>query len=1063
MNIDLTQYVVAKRGTWFLDKDSYTPTELRLGTVRDGVTLAGPLCIRVAVQARNQFTLYGTSAVALQARDVFSYKLDIPPGQTWTYPSPRALKPPPETPTTPATPPLVDSTGTRLASAARAPGIIVDPIPGQDYGDVLWGANAGFGIAIRPCGPDLCADPCAPDPCKPIDPCAPRKDKCHCGGRCGCREGCGGGCGCDCGCNEGNGDELPCDFATGAGTRLGMFFPAACEPCAPGAFIGMPALKGPALMVPAARGGTVRTRYFNGMFITKEDLWTDQNNNRIKHALMNRAMGQGVVWGLDVRLDGDAVCVFPGYGVDCCGNDIVVSCAYRVDAEALLRDPAAARPTLSTEGGRRMSLLLEYYECPEEPRPVHGDPCAPDSVRCEMSRIRETARLRLVPPCDVDTSGCIQDFLCELKKLKGDKVVGPILAAGAGTSAPITWPTTTGPTTTPATSVPFQITVKGLTQVAVDPAKSATYTIKYNPFSPNNVSISIEPVSGAAFTGGRIVQTQPAASTIVDPIPATGFSWQDKIQFLIGSGLVDVLQTWTMTQGDDEYAGEASLQLLGVKRQDASESSDLTIVVQANATVTQPGTTTEPPSTFPCWSEACDPLGRPRFPVPIPWMHQDPLHPGQAADPKVIVLAIFYALVVSRIAQAGPGTTDEVRKEQEALSKALSLTAWKLLYGDVPRADRLDLMDAFRRLLQCWCKALLYPGPRCECGCDPHGVVIGCALVEGGTIRMVDPWGGRRWVVHYPLLAYWGKQFGIQPLDVLASKFFDLICCLANLFPEKGTTRLTSGAEPSTGLQAPKSVVVPLGASALIFDEPAAVPAHLARMGLVADRTVELGTLEFLAQVMQAMNAPGAPPAPGTRVVHYTVRGFSQLHFIVPAAGALAAAATPAIPGEQPGSRLGETVKTAIANRPARSPVPPLLRPFAEELTKRLLRTIPLEGASDAGRSVRDGLAAAGIGNVAQLIDSHPEELHVDVLNRANAAGLAELLEAGEKSTATVAKGVGDTVYRYSSEGRLSSREDLREPELATDFKKSLLEALRGAVPPDTVAAEVDAAVGEAG
>ena len=81
MNIDLTQYVVAKRGTWFLDKDSYTPTELKLGTFLDGVTLAGPLCIRVAVQARNQFTLYGTSAVALQARDVFSYKLDIPPGQ----------------------------------------------------------------------------------------------------------------------------------------------------------------------------------------------------------------------------------------------------------------------------------------------------------------------------------------------------------------------------------------------------------------------------------------------------------------------------------------------------------------------------------------------------------------------------------------------------------------------------------------------------------------------------------------------------------------------------------------------------------------------------------------------------------------------------------------------------------------------------------------------------------------------------------------------------------------------------------------------------------------------
>ncbi|HSB37013.1 MAG TPA: hypothetical protein VLH41_09045 [Thermoanaerobaculia bacterium] len=1066
MNIDLTQYVVAKWGTWFVDKEAFTPNELRLGTVRDGVTLAGPLCIRVAVQARNQFTLFGTSAVALQARDVFSYKLDIPPGQTWTYPAPRALRPS-ET-TTSSTPPLVDPAGGRLERVTSVTGIIVDPVLGQDYGrDVLWGANAGFGIAIRPCGPDLCADPCAPDPCRPVDPCAPKKE-CHCGGKCGCAGGCGGGCGC--GCHEGKGDDLPCDFATGAGSRLGMFFPAACEPCAPGAFVGMPVLKGPALMVPAARGGTVRTRYFNGMFITKEDLWTDQNNNRIKHALMNRAMGQGVVWGFDVRLDGDAVCVFPGYGVDCCGNDIVVSCAYRVDSQALLRDPAAARPSLSTGTSRRMSLLLEYYECPEEPRPVHGDPCAPDSVRCEMSRIRETARLRLVPPCDVDTSGCIKDFLDEVKKLKGDSVVGPILTTGlTGSATPIPAPVPATPsfTTSPATSVPFQITVKGLTQVAVDPAKSATYTIKYNAFGTNNVTIAVDAAAGAPFTAGSIQETKPAALTVKDPIPGLGFTWSFRMPFTeeAQSGLVDVIQNWHIKQGDDEYAGNVTLELRGVRRAQASESSDLTIVVTAEATVTRPDVTTQPPSRFPCWSEACDPLGRPRFPVAIPWLHEDPRHPGQAADPKVIVLAIFYALVVSRIAQSGPGTTDEVRKEQEALARALSLSAWKLLYDDVPKAERLDLMDAFRRLLQCWCKALLYPGPRCECGCDPHGVVIGCALIEGGTIRMVDPWGGRRWVVHYPLLAYWGKQFGIQPLDALASKFFDLICCVANLFPEKGTTRLTAGTEqPIAGLAAPQSAVVPLGASALIFDEPASVPAHLARMGVVAERTVELGTVEFIAQVMQAINAPGAPSAPGTPVVHYTVRGLPQLHFIAPAAGALPSApAGPAVPGQQPGSRLGEMVRTAIANRPARSSVASLLRPFAEELTRRLLGTIPLEATSDAGRSVRDALAAAGIRSVAQLLDSHPEELHVDVLNRANAAGLAQLLEESEKSTVIVAKGVGDTVHKLSSEGRLVSREDLRAPELGGEFKKALLETLRGVVPPDGVAAEVDSSVGRAG
>src|SRR5207245_8357201 len=92
MNIDLTNYVIPRLswGPWLKEKDAITPGELRLANVLDGVTLAGPLRVRICVQARNQFTLLGTSSVALQTRDVYSYTLDIPPGQMWSYPSPRA-------------------------------------------------------------------------------------------------------------------------------------------------------------------------------------------------------------------------------------------------------------------------------------------------------------------------------------------------------------------------------------------------------------------------------------------------------------------------------------------------------------------------------------------------------------------------------------------------------------------------------------------------------------------------------------------------------------------------------------------------------------------------------------------------------------------------------------------------------------------------------------------------------------------------------------------------------------------------------------------------------------
>src|SRR6185436_10683596 len=91
MSIDLTNYVLAKGGPWLQEKESYTPHELRLWDPSDSVTLGGPLRVRVAVQALNQLVLYDMSGVVPQARDVFSYTLDIPLGQNWTYPAPQAI------------------------------------------------------------------------------------------------------------------------------------------------------------------------------------------------------------------------------------------------------------------------------------------------------------------------------------------------------------------------------------------------------------------------------------------------------------------------------------------------------------------------------------------------------------------------------------------------------------------------------------------------------------------------------------------------------------------------------------------------------------------------------------------------------------------------------------------------------------------------------------------------------------------------------------------------------------------------------------------------------------
>jgi hypothetical protein len=123
---------------------------------------------------------------------------------------------------------------------------------------------------------------------------------------------------------------------------------------------------------------------------------------------------------------------------------------------------------------------------------------------------------------------------------------------------------------------------------------------------------------------------------------------------------------------------------------------------------------------------------------------------------------------------------------------------------------------------------LLWKGPEC-CG-DLHGIVIGCAVVEGGTIPSIDPFGGRRHVVHYPLLEHWGAQFGIAPLDVIASRFFSKLCCV--------------GALPSVSPARPNvpSVVTRIGRGYIAVGDPTAIARELRerQISIVTQRRIHI-------------------------------------------------------------------------------------------------------------------------------------------------------------------------------------------------------------------------------
>jgi hypothetical protein len=88
--------------------------------------------------------------------------------------------------------------------------------------------------------------------------------------------------------------------------------------------------------------GFVRPRFFAGQLLTEEDLQKLVDYTVAKNRLHNqRLWGDGVVCGLEVTCHpcgGGTVQVNPGYALDCCGNDLVLSCPQPLDINAMIRD-----------------------------------------------------------------------------------------------------------------------------------------------------------------------------------------------------------------------------------------------------------------------------------------------------------------------------------------------------------------------------------------------------------------------------------------------------------------------------------------------------------------------------------------------------------------------------------------------------------------------------------------------------------------------------------------------------------------------------------------------------
>ncbi|MEV6345891.1 hypothetical protein [Actinoplanes sp. NPDC051851] len=145
-------------------------------------------------------------------------------------------------------------------------------------------------------------------------------------------------------------------------------------------------------------GGYTRPDFFAGQLLTEDDLRALTGYLTGKNRLHNRMLaGPGVVCGLEVTCDpcgGGRVAVAPGYALDSRGNDLVVTCAERVDVPALLHDLRIAGSGVDCgddcdDANRRYGLYLRYTEVPAEPVAAYPSEDGP-AIGSSPTRIRET-------------------------------------------------------------------------------------------------------------------------------------------------------------------------------------------------------------------------------------------------------------------------------------------------------------------------------------------------------------------------------------------------------------------------------------------------------------------------------------------------------------------------------------------------------------------------------------------------------------------------------------------------------------------------------------------------
>ena len=576
-------------------------------------------------------------------------------------------------------------------------------------------------------------------------------------------------------------------------------------PCVPGAF----------------DGGLQRTAYYDGMVLAAADLLREQKYGRIKRKLTNRALGSGVVWGLgvdwDAKLRRFTVC--PGYGLSCCGDDLVVECP-EVVGERQLIDPCSEDFRRLSTGGLdpccddrhpdapvEAALLLEYVECPEDPRRVYEDPCAQTPRGCRYGAVRETVRLTLVPPPPRPDCGPIAGFLKTVADMRAE-----LAKAGVVMPDPLTAADTAAEISLAAIDAAGTRTTGDTGKLKV--VQAATLTLRVaGAAAAARLRVSITPPPGyfcarAEFKG------------VEAPIGDTLMGWTGEVD----PGVAGGNDRMAMLDFAPLFGGGTSYQML-YQFAPAVVGGVPELTVTAAEIVTREA----PPD--------CASL-----------LREGLLCTGDAAGTlRTVALATLYGWVAGALSPApcagaiGPAAKPaDPDPARTALAWTICWMAWKALFGiDIDDVRARGLQACLRRLFAEWCDGFHYKGPHC---CEnAHGIILGSVQISPkGKILCFDEWAGRRHVLTGPLLMHWGSQFGLAPLDVVAGRLAGWICCVAG-------APLTD--RPAAAAAAP---AFQLGSATIAVGRP--LPAGAVYNGMKITGRREVGTVDFMASVARAMS-----------------------------------------------------------------------------------------------------------------------------------------------------------------------------------------------------------------